>query len=145
MLNSNHFQFYIRYHFQAKSPSAGQFTALGIYLLTCLLVVVGAMIEFAVLIHMRRSCEHKVLYENDSSEKIHRTNSKNHSSLRNGNMTADSLLNIEKPVFLLEEAINKERRAFIYASHKIDSNALIIFGLLFSVFNCVYWIYYLFL
>ena len=94
---------------------------------------------------MRRSCEHKVLYENDSSEKIHRTNSKNHSTLRNGNMTADSLLNIEKPVFLLEEAINKERRAFIYASHKIDSNALIIFGLLFSVFNCVYWIYYLFL
>ena len=94
---------------------------------------------------MRRNCEHKVLYEDASSAKILRTNSKNVATIRNGNVTTESLLNIEKPVYLLEEAINKERRAFIYESHKIDYNALIIFGLLFSVFNGVYWIYYLFL
>ena len=94
---------------------------------------------------MRRNCEHKVLYENASSAKILRTNSKNVATIRNGNVTTESLLNIEKPVYLLEEAINKERRAFIYESHTIDYNALIIFGLLFSVFNGVYWIYYLFL
>ena len=103
------------------------------------------MIEFAVLIHLRRNCEHKVLYESVSSEKLLKAHSKNLSSLKNGTTTAESLLNIDKPVFLLEEAINKERRAFIYESHKIDYNALIMFSLLFSIFNCVYWLYYLFL
>ena len=110
-------------------------------------MVVGAMIEFAVLLHLRRNCEHKVLFEIVSSDKeeILATNSKQHSNLKNGSSPSENLLNIEKPVFMLEDTIKKQRRAFTYKSHKIDYIALLIFGLLFLIFNCFYWIFYLFL
>ena len=112
-------------------------------------MVVGAMIEFAVLLHMRRNCEHKVLYEivskNNVYEEEFASNSKQHSNLKNGSSTAENLLNLEKPVFMLEDTIKKERRAFTYKSHKVDYIALLIFGLLFSIFNGFYWIFYLFL
>ena len=96
-------------------------------------MVVGAMIEFAALLHLRRNCEHKVLYEIVSSDKeeVLAANSKQHSNLKNGSSPSENLLNIEKPVFMLEDTIKKQRRAFTYKSHKIDNAALLIFGLLF--------------
>ena len=132
---------------QAASPSAGQFTALGIYLLTCLFVVVVAMIEFAVLLNMRRICEHKVLFQIVSSEKdqSHQSNSRKLCNMNNGANISENLLNLDQPIFpIVDEIIQKQRRDFIHISHKIDYIALLMFSLLFFIFNCVYWVYYLF-
>ena len=41
--------------FQAESPASGNFTALGIYLVSCLFFVVAAFIEFAVLLALQNS------------------------------------------------------------------------------------------
>ena len=89
---------------QAKSPSAGQFTALGIYLLACLIFVVGAMIEYAILLHMRRMYEHKWMYESVLSK------------ASPTNLTADGKLNepfaaLEKPTeidMLIDDQTKKE-------------------------------------
>merc|ERR1712018_626957 len=54
-------------HQQSASPSAGQFTALGIYLLVCVFFVAGAMIEYAVLLHLKRNSEHKDRQQSDQT------------------------------------------------------------------------------
>ena len=65
---------------KAKTTSVGQFTALGIYLVTYLLLEAGTMIEFALLMKMTRSCEDKIFNEDAKSEKISRANSKSFST-----------------------------------------------------------------
>merc|ERR1719510_1340151 len=44
---------------QADSPSSNELSALSIYLLTCLMFVGCAMLEFAYLLHRRRDAERK--------------------------------------------------------------------------------------
>ena len=42
-------------YFQAESPASGNFTALGIYLCTCLFFVVASFLEFAILLALKNS------------------------------------------------------------------------------------------
>ena len=132
----------MKFLFQAASPSAGQFTALGIYLLTCLFFVVGAMIEFAILLHLRRTSDEKVFKEYFSSlEKPYKNNGE-----LDGNNTSDDLLKHElhvdpKPV--VKNPMKWEKRNIVYNSHKIDYIAIVAFGVLFCAFNVIYWVYYL--
>ena len=134
---------------QAASPSAGQFTALGIYLLICLRVVVGAMIEFAVLMYKKRKSEHTVLGEMANLEKDlinlkswNRNVQAWNEAIVVGNIS-ESVLNFDKQEARLDETIIKERRKFLCESNKIDYIALFVFALLFLNFNVVYWAYYL--
>ena len=115
------------------------------------------MIEFAVLLHMRRNSEHRVLYEILCSEK-NEIEEKRKRKMYNamcgknisGNLNAmfgtdisECDLNQDGPIFPIDEAIKKERRDFAYHSNYIDYIALLVFCLLFSLFNCCYWVYYL--
>ena len=45
------------YSFQVESPSSGEFTALGIYLLTSLFLVVASFIEFIFVLHLHQRNE----------------------------------------------------------------------------------------
>jgi len=55
----------------------------------------------------------------------------------------EALGKLDKPLLLVDNQIKKERRTFLFKSHKIDYVALIFFGLLFVLFNLIYWLYYL--
>ena len=150
MINWN---WHISFIFQAASPSAGQFTALGIYLLICLLVVVGAMIEFAILMYMRRKSEHKVLTQMAQSERYllnlkawQRKISTWNEAMVSGTTLGNSVLDQDKsdPDKLdKDDNVKKERWKFLCESNRIDYIALLIFAILFINFNVVYWVYYL--
>ena len=49
-----YFIFYTYLYLQASSPSSGTFTALGVYLLTGLLFVVGSFLEFALVLSLKQ-------------------------------------------------------------------------------------------
>ena len=96
------------------------------------------MIEFAVLLHLRRTTEQKVMHEMVSTGKSFSNN-------KSENNIAEELIKIDNPIFQAEDTIKKERRKFLSKSHKIDYVALIAFMLLFIIFNGIYWLYYLLL
>ena len=106
-------------------------------------MVVGAMIEFAILLHMKRTCEHRVLDEIVSSENtnLFEPNCRDELGVKN----SESLLHSDKKFVVLEAAIKKERTTYLYQSHKIDYIAFLIFGSSFLIFNFCYWNYYLYL
>ena len=59
---------------------------------------------------------------------------------------SEGLIKTDKPVLVMnDDSIKKERRNFLYNAHKIDYVALIVFVLSFSIFNGIYWLYYLLL
>ena len=64
-------------------------------------------------------------------------------SLKDEHKIADTLMETDKLLSLADDAIKGERWKFIYQAHKIDYLALLVFGLLFFVFNGIYWVYYL--
>ena len=123
--------------FQAASPSAGQFTALGIYLLICLFFVVGAMIEFAILLHLKRRAEENLLKENFTTEGY---NGKVDTDVTT---SSDLLGRNENATIKLVGPISKSRSTFLATSNKIDNYAFVGFMSLFSAFNAIYWSYYL--
>ena len=118
-------------------------------MLICLLAVVGAMIEFAILMFMRRKSEHKVLTEMANTQK-YECNLKNwqrnittwNETLVVGKLT-ESVMNFDKPASPLDEIITKEKRKFLCESNRIDYIALCVFAFTFLNFNIVYWVYYL--
>lgn len=154
-------------NFQAESPSAGQFTALGIYLITCLSLVVAAMIEFAILLHLLRSSEERAMYQSADTTAALTEPEKPETSLLSsgnqkpeenfqlrknlnqdvgGNTNGDSLLYTEKITHKrVDDATQKERRTFMKNAHNIDYFALLFFSLLFCIFIIIYWLYYLLL
>ena len=103
------------------------------------------MIEFAILLHLKRASEHKVMYHIMSSEKNRslKTNSTTLSYMKDGNNISESLSDLDKSVALMDKTLELERRTFLHNSHKIDYIALFVFVLMFSMFNCAYWAYYL--
>ena len=103
-------------------------------MLICLLVVVGAMIEFAVLMYKKRKSEHTVLGEMANLERYL-------FNLKNWNRTvltwneaivvgdvSESVLNFDKQEAKLDDTIIKERRKFLCESNKIDYISLFVFA-----------------
>ena len=97
------------------------------------------MIEFAILLHLRRTSDERVLNEFFALERPYLNMEVD------GNTSEDLLKNNEKSTPLAKKSIRKERSTFLYQSHKIDYIALVVFGILFCAFNVVYWCYYLLL
>ena len=108
--------------------------------------VVAAMIEFAVLLHLRCVSDQKVIHEVVAFEKPFATQRllfEMLQSCKDNIKAAETPTNIENPLDLIDDTIAKERRKFMHNSHKIDCIALSFFPLLFFVFNAIYWFYYL--
>ena len=97
------------------------------------------MLEFAILLHLRRSSEESVLNELFSLERTSYPNGE-----IDGNHHAEDLLkNNEKPAHAANKFIKQEKKNFLHNSHKIDYIAIFVFGISFCAFNSVYWVYYL--
>ena len=111
------------------------------------------MIEFAILMYMRRKSEHKVLTQMASSER-YLLNLKTwqckisswNEAMVSGTTIGNSALNLDKPdpeKIDKDDNVTKEKWKFLCESNRIDYIALWIFALLFINFNVVYWVYYL--
>ena len=111
------------------------------------------MIEFAILMYMRRKSEHKVLTQMASSERYmlnlkawQRKISTWNEAMVSGTTLGNSVLDQDKsdPDKLdKDDNVKKERWKFLCESNRIDYIALLIFAILFINFNVVYWVYYL--
>ena len=96
--------------FQAESPASGNFTALGIYLVSCLFFVVAAFIEFAALLALQNSYGTK--RRRRARIKCEEVNRK------------------------VQENYDEEFANVIY---KIDMASLFVFASMFALFNSLYW------
>ena len=101
--------------------------------------------EFAVLLHMKRNVEIQLQYVVASGIKkqYHKNSTRSLTTFKeeaNGNRY---LLNSAKSNDLLDSVNIKEQSMFLKKAHQIDYSALFIFNILFFLFNCGYWIFYL--
>ena len=117
-------------YFQAESPTSGNFTALGIYLCTCLFFVVASFLEFAILLTLKNSYRSRKGLEMErirmelirKERRLRRTNRIRPATERN-----------------FEENFDDEFNSFIY---RIDIISLFIFSCMFAVFNIFYWLWF---
>ena len=166
--------------FQAESPSSGKFTAIGIYLLTCLFFVVAGFIEFAIVLQLQRyndelmkpkfsmkdttksptklqSCNIKgtsfMNWEEHYNEEFQKT-SKPNMNFEGCKLRLNKLpnpLDIKTMRMSPEDCkiqyedgnTKKTSRRFMFNVRKIDIAAFGIVGILFVIFNIVYWITFL--
>ena len=105
------------------------------------------MIEYAVLLHLKRNSEHKDRQQSDQ------TNGATHSSvskrLLNMNNDEDNKSYEDSNVQLSfikirNDSALHQKMVFLNKSNRIDNIALLVFSLAFSLFNSIYWIYYLY-
>ena len=105
------------------------------------------MIEYAVLLQLKRNSEHNVRQQSDQTNGTARSpvskrllsmnNDGDNKSYEDSNMEL-SFLKIRNNSALHQKMV------FLNKSNRIDNIALIVFSLAFSLFNCIYWIYYLY-
>ena len=100
--------------FQAESPASGNFTALGIYLCTCLFFVVASFLEFAILLGLKNS------YRSRRVTRMRQNGFKRPNTNQN-----------------FDENYDEEFIAFIY---RIDIISLLLFACMFGIFNTFYWL-----
>ena len=97
------------------------------------------MIEFAILLHLRRTSDERVFREYFSSlDKPYTNNTE-----MDGNNTSEDLLKNDVSKTIVKNPLKMERRNIVYNSHRIDYIAIVAFGVLFCTFNGIYWVYYL--
>ena len=143
--------FFFSFIFQKTSPSAGNFTALGIYLLTCLFFVTLAIMEFAFLLHLKYSAQNevetfptgikpkrKMLGLLDLTKKKPANFEVNY-----GNRHTFVYQDNNDPIEVEVKTKSNPRKTFIQKANKIDQIALIVFNCSFLLFNLIYWEYYL--
>lgn len=104
--------------FQAESPSSGQFTALGIYLLASLFFVVLGLVEFACVLYLHQCNERYIRKLIPPSQR--KVNVVTISPNENGSIVYKD----GKPVFDIL---------------RIDRVAFVAVGALFLIFNVFYW------
>ena len=105
------------------------------------------MIEFAVLLHLKRRSETIV------SQFAYKSSMKRRppalKTILNSDGDAenvmDDLLNTATPSLENDESIKKERKLFLRKTKRIDYMTLFVSSMTFTLFNCIYWIYYLLL
>ena len=105
------------------------------------------MIEYAVLLHLKRSSEHKVRKQSDQTNGT--TNSSVSKRLLNMNNDEDNKLSEESNLHvsfikIKNDSAMHQKMVFLNKSNRIDNIALVFFNLAFSLFNCIYWIYYIY-
>ena len=118
-------------------------------------LVSGAMVEFAILLHLKRNREKSLLHRIGSSEKnpMFKSHTSEYLNVKDENNISESLLNLDKsyiyPTIYIsnkhfDETIKNAKRTFLHNSHIIDYTMLFLFNLLFFMFNCFYWVYYIY-
>ena len=105
------------------------------------------MLEFAVLLHLKRGSENKISRLISSQTfKPHHNNESSTKKLVDASgkeKGIEVLLDQGKPTNFADDAIKKERTVFLYRTKRIDYTSLIVSLVMFCVFNCTYWMYFL--
>ena len=109
---------------QAESPSSGKFTALGIYLLTNLIFIVGAFIEFAFILLLQQHNEQQVQRQKQLWKWKNYWNGSTKSNEMQENFMENEIFNNLIPT---------------YDIRKIDFTGFYAFGALYLLFNAIYW------
>ena len=127
----------LRFYFQAESPSSGRFTALGVYLLTSLFIVVAGFLEFAFILFLKKHYQKQVKNERELLKCKNYRNGK-----ANGNNANEDEILIDPQIIIqncwannIEISNDTSERI-----RKIDTIALFIFGVFFFLFNAIYFI-----
>ena len=132
-------------HVQAENPSGSNLNALGVYMMSCLIFVVGALIEFAI-----------VLLINRSSASLNKNIEKSNVAKTNNQMVTEASKMCWKKDENVNEITETERTAKPMPSlaqrlvdnvfpriNTIDLCAFWVHFCLFVLFNCFYWLTYL--
>ena len=122
--------------FQAESPSSGKFTALSFYLVTSLLFLVGVFIESIFMLHLQQTNEERTMiqfYLLKWKSTIRKRSNNNLSSNNSSRKYSNNSFNGD---------ISDVRYRNVDIK-KVDFYAFCISGSFFSVFNIIYWIFYL--
>ena len=126
----------LRFYFQAESPSSGRFTALGVYLLTSLFIVVAGFLEFAFILFLKQHHQKQVKNERELLKWKNYWNGK-----ANGNNANEDKILIDPQIIIqscwannLEISNDTSERA-----RKIDIT-FFIFVVFFFLFNVIYFI-----
>ena len=132
-------------HVQAENPSGSNLNALGVYMMSCLIFVVGALIEFAI-----------VLLINRSSASLNKNIEKSNVAKTNNQMVTEASKMCWKKDENVNEITETERTAKPMSSlaqrlvtnifpriNTIDICAFWVHFCLFVLFNCFYWLTYL--
>ena len=112
--------------FQAESPSSGKFTAIAFYLLASLLFLVCSFIESIFVLHLHQSNETQLMLQH---------------SIAKWKLTTRRAVENKQ-----ENNQREETNNYIYQVvniQKIDIAAFVVSGLLFLIFNVIYWITFL--
>ena len=110
--------------FQANSPSSGTFTALGLYMLASLFFVVIGLIQFSCVLHFHQCNSIRQRKKRKSREE---------------DMNGDTLMPREDGSHPFYNATGPSQ----YNIRKIDRAAFYVTGLLFLIFNTLYWLYFM--
>ena len=137
--------------FQAESPSSNDLSALSIYLLTCLLFVGCAILEFAYLLHRRRCAERR--NECKKSKTFPKRSSKSTCNKHNAIEAKEYNIFESRQHQIMEMNSKKiEKQHFWNKSHILDLKCCTLnidifsqwlFLFMFTLFNIIYWFYYL--
>ena len=104
------------------------------------------MIEYAVLLHLKRSYEHQIRQQSGETNGIsYSSPSKrllNMHDDQNNKLTEDPNLEVTF-ARIKNDSILNQKTEFLNTANRIDNIALIVFNLAFCLFNCLYWICYL--
>ena len=124
--------------FQTESPSEIDLDALGIYLLVSLFFVAVTLIEFAIILMLKRSIE-----KNSREKQVHsgltpRPRHKVGTMNRFGNMEGNRHLGSDR-----DEGIKRDVIAADDYISRIDNVTFIVFLFSYCTFNAVYWAIYL--
>ena len=123
--------------FQANSPSSGTFTALGIYMLASLFFVVIGLIQFSSVLHFHQC--NQVLQKKKKKaqdEDMNGVNLKNQTE----SVFDNELISKDYGEFQFYNATGPSSE---YNIRKIDRAAFYVTGLLFLIFNAIYWLYFM--
>ena len=128
------------YSFQTESPSGSELNALGIYLLSSLIFVVGALMEFAAVILLSRFPKRKL--NNVGHAIIGGETLRNNLKLASQNSIKLDKLAIQ---ILKEKSSSRPKtknEICVTSIHMVDFLAFWLFLFFYMLFNCIYWTYY---
>ena len=136
-------------YLQAENPSGADLNALGLYMIICLIFVVGALIEFAVVVLISRSSA-GMSKQRDKSPRMLTMEKANEqmvtenprlcwNKVENSNEIAQTKPAV-KPINSLARTLIDNTFPHI---NNIDLFAFCAYFCLFVLFNCIYWTTYL--
>ena len=132
-------------YFQGENPSGSDLNALGLYMMSCLIFVVCALIEFAIVVLVSRSSASlkKKLEKSNAENREHLVVTETLRPRWNNGETINEPTERERTVEQLPSLARSLMDKVFPHINTIDLYAFFVYFCLFLLFNCGYWQKYL--